>query len=86
MTVFYLPFFPSSAITVILFLNNIPSKEFCMKLNAPTQITFLISLALAALALLSMLGVSIPVVDGHVAWTALAGYAVLSAGNILKGW
>jgi hypothetical protein len=56
-----------------------------MKLNAPTAIVFYISLVLAVLALLTVLGVSIPVVSGNALWVALAAYAVLAAGNILKG-
>ena len=56
-----------------------------MNLNAPTQIVFFISLALAALALLSVLGIAIPLVSGHTTWFALAGYILLAAGNILKG-
>ena len=56
-----------------------------MKLNAPTKVVFLISLALAVLALLLALGVAIPIVAGHAIWVALAAYVVLAAGNILKG-
>lgn len=56
-----------------------------MKLSAPTQIVFYVSLVLAVLALLTVLGVSIPVVSGNALWTALASYAILAAGNLLKG-
>ena len=56
-----------------------------MNLSAPTKIVFLISLVLAVLALITALGVSIPVVSGNALWVALIGYAVLAAGNLLKG-
>ena len=56
-----------------------------MKLNAPTKIVFLISAVLAILALLPMLGVSIPAVASKTTWVALSGYAVLAAGNLFKG-
>ncbi len=55
-----------------------------MRLNAPTQLFFFISLALVVLALLSAF-MHIPVVSGYSLWTALAGYAVLAAGNLFKG-
>ena len=57
-----------------------------MKLSAPTKGVFYISLILAVLALLTVLGVSIPVISGNALWTALAGYALLAAGNVLKGF
>lgn len=56
-----------------------------MNLNAPTQIVFLISLALAVLALISALGVALPVISGNAIWVALIAYIVLAAGNLLKG-
>lgn len=56
-----------------------------MKLNAPTKIVFIISAVLAILALLPMIGVAIPVVGANTTWVALAGYAVLAAGNLFKG-
>ena len=56
-----------------------------MNLSAPTKIVFLISLVLAVLALIAALGISIPVVSGNALWVALIGYAVLAAGNLLKG-
>lgn len=55
-----------------------------MKLNAPTQIVFLISLVLAVLALISAF-VAIPVLAGNGLWVALVAYAVLAFGNLMKG-
>ncbi len=55
-----------------------------MNLNAPTKIVFLISLLLAVLAILGMF-VAIPVVSGNAALVAIIAYAVLAAGNLLKG-
>ncbi len=56
-----------------------------MVLSAPTKIVFLISLVLAALALIASFGVAIPVVSGNALWVALIAYAVLAVGNLLKG-
>jgi uncharacterized membrane protein len=56
-----------------------------MNLSAPKQIVFLISLVLAVLALLAALGISLPVVSGNALWVALIAYAVLAAGNLMKG-
>ena len=56
-----------------------------MNLSAPTKPVFFISLVLAVLAFLSAVGISIPVVSGNALWVAIAGYAVLALGNILKG-
>lgn len=54
------------------------------KLNAPTQIVFLISLALAILAVVGLF-VLIPFVSVYAFWFAIAGYVVLAAGCVLKG-
>lgn len=56
-----------------------------MKLNAPTQVVFLVSAALAVLALLVALGTSIPAVSENALWFALAGYGLLAAANLFKG-
>ena len=56
-----------------------------MTLSAPTQVVFYISLVLAILALLTALGIAIPVVSGNALWTALVAYALLAAGCLLKG-
>ncbi len=54
------------------------------KLNAPTQIVFLISLILALLALIGVF-VFIPFVSVYAFWIAIVAYVVLAAGCILKG-
>jgi len=54
------------------------------RLNAPTQIVFLISLALAILAVVGLF-VAIPFVSLYAFWFAIAGYVVLAAGCVLKG-
>jgi len=56
-----------------------------MNLNAPTQLVFLISLALVILAVIS-LSVSIPVISANALWVAVIGYVVLVLGNVLKGF
>ncbi|MBL4773528.1 MAG: hypothetical protein JKX98_07995 [Alcanivoracaceae bacterium] len=55
-----------------------------MKLNAPTQIVFLIAVVLAVLAILSTF-VAIPVVSGYAFWILTAAFVLLAASNILKG-
>lgn len=54
------------------------------RLNAPTQIVFLISLVLAVLGILAIF-ISIPFVSGYAFWFVVAGYVVLAAGCVLKG-
>jgi hypothetical protein len=54
-----------------------------MNLSAPTMPVFLISVALAALALLGVL-VRIPFVTQYAFWVLAAGYVVLLAGNLMK--
>lgn len=53
-------------------------------LNAPSRLIFLISLALAIIALLGAL-VIIPVVTQYAFWLAILAYVVLSLGVIMKG-
>jgi hypothetical protein len=55
-----------------------------MRLNAPTQIVFLISLALAILALVGHF-VTIPFVSVYAFWIAIVAYAILAAACVLKG-
>lgn len=55
-----------------------------MKLSAPSQVFFLISLILAALAVISLF-VVIPVVTAKAVWFAIAGYAVLAVACLMKG-
>jgi hypothetical protein len=54
------------------------------KLSAPTQIVFLISLALVLLAVIGLF-VTIPFISMYAFWVAIAGYVVLAAGCVLKG-
>jgi len=54
-----------------------------MRLNAPTQIVFMISLALAVLALIGHF-VAIPYVTAYQFWVAIVGYAVLAAACVMK--
>ena len=53
-------------------------------LSAPSRIFFLISLALAIIAILGFL-VIIPVVTKFAFWIAILGYIVLSLGCLMKG-
>jgi hypothetical protein len=55
-----------------------------MKLSAPTQIVFLISLVIAVVGLLIALGAlaMIPIAS---VWVMLIAYVVLAAGCLLKG-
>ncbi len=53
-------------------------------LSAPSQVVFLISLALAVIAVLGAL-VIIPVVTKYAFWIAILAYVVLALGNLLKG-
>jgi hypothetical protein len=55
-----------------------------MRLNAPTQMVFLISLALAVLALIGHF-VLIPYLTAYQFWLALVGYVMLAAACVLKG-
>ncbi len=55
-----------------------------MKLSAPTQIVFLISVVLTILAVVATF-VAIPVVSANAFWVAIVAYLVLLAGNVLKG-
>jgi hypothetical protein len=55
-----------------------------MRLNAPTQMVFLISLILAVLALIGHF-ILIPYVTSYQFWIAIMGYVVLAAACVLKG-
>lgn len=56
-----------------------------MNLSAPTQIVFVISLVLAVIGILPLLGVALPV-DGTLMDLALPlGYVVLAIGVLFKG-
>jgi hypothetical protein len=54
------------------------------RLNAPTQIVFLISLALVLLAVIGFF-VTIPFISMYAFWVVVAGYVLLAAGCVLKG-
>jgi hypothetical protein len=54
------------------------------RLNAPTQLVFLISLVLAVLGVLAIF-ITIPFVSGYAFWFVTAGYVVLALGCVLKG-
>jgi biopolymer transport protein ExbD len=56
-----------------------------MNLTPPTTVVFIISLILAALAVIAALGVNIPFVSEHTAWTAIVAYVVLAIGNLFRG-
>jgi hypothetical protein len=53
------------------------------RLNAPTQMIFLISLGLAILAVLGLF-VTIPFVSFYAFWVAIIAYIVLAAGCVMK--
>jgi hypothetical protein len=55
-----------------------------MKLTPPKQITFWISLVLAALGLLGYI-VDIPFVSDYKFWFVLVGYVLLFLGNFVSG-
>jgi len=54
-----------------------------MKFNAPTQITVLVSLAIAVLAILSRF-VSIPNVSVNAFWVAVIAWVVLMIGCVFR--
>ena len=57
-----------------------------MNLTRPTFAVFLISVILAALALLSVVGnVAIPVVSDNTFWTMTAAFGLLVIGVVFKG-
>jgi hypothetical protein len=60
-----------------------PRGDIMPRLNAPTQIVFLISLALAILAVLGLF-VTIPFVSIYAFWVAIIAYVVLAAGCVMK--
>ncbi len=56
-----------------------------MRLSAPTQVVFIISLILAVLALIGHFVPSVPIIAPYQFWLAIVGYAVLAAGCMMKG-
>lgn len=55
-----------------------------MKLNAPKQITFLISLIIAVLGVLGYF-VTIPFISVYAFWFVVAGFVLLALGTFVKG-
>lgn len=55
-----------------------------MNLSAPTQIVFIISLVLAIIGILPMLGIALPG-GALVAWALPVGYILLALGVTMKG-
>jgi len=55
-----------------------------MRLSAPTQVVFIISLILAVLALIGFF-VVIPFVTAYAFWLAIIAYVVLAAGCLMSG-
>ena len=56
-----------------------------MKTNAPTKLALLIAVILAVVALLGFI-VTIPFVSMYAFWILCAGFCVLLAGCLLKGF
>ncbi len=56
-----------------------------MNLSAPSTAVFIVSLILAALAVIAALGVEIPFVSTYTAWVAIVAYVVLAVGNLFRG-
>jgi hypothetical protein len=56
-----------------------------MRLNAPTQMVFLISLILAVLALIGYFVPAVPYLHTYEFWLAIVAYVVLAAACVLKG-
>ena len=55
-----------------------------MNLSPPTTAVFVISLILAALAIIGKF-VAIPFISDHGFWVAVIAYVVLAGGNLLRG-
>jgi len=53
-------------------------------LGAPTQVAFLISLALVLLAIIGLF-VNIPFISMYAFWVAIVGYGVLAVACLMKG-
>jgi hypothetical protein len=55
-----------------------------MNLSPPTTIVFIVSLILAALAVIGKFA-AIPFITEHGFWVAVVAYAILAAGNLFRG-
>jgi hypothetical protein len=56
-----------------------------MSLSPPTTIVFVISIILAALAIIGQY-MAIPFISEHGFWVAVVAYVILAAGNIFRGF
>ncbi len=56
-----------------------------MKLSPPTQVIFVISLILAVVGFLPLLGVALPIDGTLTEWALPLGYIVLAVGVLFKG-
>jgi hypothetical protein len=57
-----------------------------MRLSPPKEVTFIISLIVAGIAFLIAASViTNPLQNVAVVWIALAGYAILALGNLVRG-
>ncbi|MGH6736154.1 MAG: hypothetical protein ACRECX_08750 [Methyloceanibacter sp.] len=55
-----------------------------MSLSPPTTVVFVISIILAALAIIGKF-VAIPFITEHGFWVAVVAYVILAIGNIFRG-
>jgi hypothetical protein len=55
-----------------------------MNLSAPTTMVFMISIILAALAVIGKF-VAIPIISDNGFWVAIIAYAILAIGNLFRG-
>ena len=56
-----------------------------MHLTPPSTAVFIISVILAALAVIGTRVPSIPFVSDHVFWVAIVAYVILAVGNLFRG-
>lgn len=79
--------FVYSSINHLLILAETTGKEalFIMRLTPPKQWVFWAALVLAVVALLGALGV-LAFAAPYATWLAFAGWALLAAGNAVKGF
>lgn len=56
-----------------------------MQLSAPTRIIFILSIVLAVLSLLPVVGILVPVIGAYSYWLLGVAFVVLAAANLLKG-
>ena len=55
-----------------------------MNLSPPTTVVFIVSLILAALAVIGKFA-AIPFITDHGFWVAIVAYVVLAVGNLFRG-